>query len=61
MADLMHDFLAEKNTQQDSQVVCGHDQPDDLIVIALEPHINAQQTVHQIASHGENGRGYEQS
>ena len=43
MADLLHDFLAEINTQQYSQVVCGHDQPDDLAVITLEPHVDTQE------------------
>ena len=60
MAHLLHDFLAEENPQHDSQVVGRHNQSDDLVLVTLEPHIDAQQAVHQTASHGENGRGDEQ-
>jgi phosphoribosylcarboxyaminoimidazole (NCAIR) mutase len=56
MANLLHDFLAEKNTQQESRVVSGHDQPDDMIVVAVKPHIDGEQTVQQTGSRGENGR-----
>ena len=60
MAHLLYDFLTEIDTQQYPQIICGHDQSDDLVVIVLEPHVDTQQTVHQPVTHGEKRRCYEQ-
>jgi hypothetical protein len=59
MTDLLDNQLAENSTQYDTQVVCRHDQADDMIVITIEPHIDCQQTVHESGSHRENGRRQE--
>ena len=40
-----HKGLAEKDPQNDAQVITRHHQPDNLVTASLEAHVDAEQAV----------------
>jgi trehalose-6-phosphate synthase len=44
-AVMLYDRLTEKDAQNDSKIIAGHDQSDYLLGIAMKTHIYTEQTI----------------
>lgn len=45
MADMLYDRLTEKDAHYDAKIIAGHDQSDYLFGIAMQTHIDTEQTI----------------